>query len=1282
MFRNVLSGIGWWMTPGVVVLAVSCLQDANADLVAHFDPNVMASIFQDGHQDTGGDIPVTGYGDYVGWMSDARSPTPGRNDNAHDGWVDIQQVHIGSKSTWVYHPSGGVLAVDGDDNLLCFDDDTGGADGIKGALDTNIMQLILVGNAASGGSGTDYFIDLLDSGVVGGFSLRYNYDILALEGIVRGQSVVSTPINAGDYFVANLVWDGTNTSAELNITTLGGSVSVNGTPANNDAIDHTRFRIGEDGAGNQGIRGFIGDVYLFNNVTDQSSLVAQLADDYLVVPELVVDRSTGNISIQVPAGQNDITNVVGYKITSASDTLDPGQWLSIADNYDAGSPGPNQRDPDNNWVELTLPSSRNNLSEAEFEGNGASGSNGADFLDGTSTNLGNAWIQFYIEDLGMELLLDDGSVIPLVTRFVGNDGEAFKFGDLDFDGDIDADDFHNVFVPHYGTDTSSFMVPEQYQTGDLDNSGAVTLEDFLIFNDACLTANPGATPLSLGSVPEPNTSALVVLCGILAAVCRLLYGRLTRVLMMAGVLVTLGCLAPTASATIGGVLDMDFEFLTAGSTLNDASLIIENSGNNYYGFWGGGSGANGTPVFQTFGHTTAINNEDTTGYIILRDDRTYTGHGISGVPDPFTTPTPYFSLEPSTSYTFEAVLNWNGDNQARDGIMGQTGSDEWWIRENNGFLEYVFDDGPNRHISTGIIDISGLVNNSDWHHLGITFARDSGNPTQVTITSYFDYQQIHQELASVPLEDVGVATEDIRLGGYNTTATNWFDGWMDHFRISDEVVDPSQFLPIPEAPEYTLQINTDTGAVSLINETGYVLDINAYRITSAGNSLNPAGWNSLDNQDYDGSGSWTELGTTAGELSEGFLGGHSMIATGTTIQLGSAYNTTVDVRDIAIEFHLPSAAPTLFFDGIVEYVTGVETNADFDGDGDVDGADFLSWQLGFGMASPTHANGDANFDGQVDATDIGIWKSQFGTTGGSSGLGSTAAVPEPATAMLGCLALLLGVGLIWIRRVMWCRLGSGWILLESSRGRRPQGARIFPKALRVWQCGSRRDSPTMLRPSSALGIILLCASVSFANVTIERDYRLGDAPEEGAYEGGMPLLIWDSAGTDPAEADRQHLDAFGGTYVNVSDRPGAASGSLGIEFNAGSSESLQTSISMNAPSDMWDDTIFFPAGQEFPHNYENIYAHGMQLWAKPDITYLGQAVRQNLIMDTEQHGFFITNTGTWGLQYDNASNDSGIAVDTSGLVGLWNTNISCFHRSVGPFGDDWERKDTIPCRIR
>ncbi len=76
-------------------------------------------------------------------------------------------------------------------------------------------------------------------------------------------------------------------------------------------------------------------------------------------------------------------------------------------------------------------------------------------------------------------------------------------------------------------------------------------------------------------------------------------------------------------------------------------------------------------------------------------------------------------------------------------------------------------------------------------------------------------------------------------------------------------------------------------------------------------------------------------------------------------------------------------------------VTAGSDNADFDGDGDVDGVDFLIWQRGNGSPGGL-AQGDANNSGAVDAADLAIWQSQYGVPP----LSGLASVPEPSSLTL------------------------------------------------------------------------------------------------------------------------------------------------------------------------------------------------------------------------------------------------------------------------------------------
>jgi hypothetical protein len=95
-------------------------------------------------------------------------------------------------------------------------------------------------------------------------------------------------------------------------------------------------------------------------------------------------------------------------------------------------------------------------------------------------------------------------------------------------------------------------------------------------------------------------------------------------------------------------------------------------------------------------------------------------------------------------------------------------------------------------------------------------------------------------------------------------------------------------------------------------------------------------------------------------------------------------------------------------------------SADFNEDGDINGADFLIWQRGLGVGSSLE-EGDANGDGQVNGTDLAVWRFQFGATGAVVPAGS--AVPEPTgIALITAIAGLVRLGPLSPRRCYTARL--------------------------------------------------------------------------------------------------------------------------------------------------------------------------------------------------------------------------------------------------------------------
>jgi hypothetical protein len=113
----------------------------------------------------------------------------------------------------------------------------------------------------------------------------------------------------------------------------------------------------------------------------------------------------------------------------------------------------------------------------------------------------------------------------------------------------------------------------------------------------------------------------------------------------------------------------------------------------------------------------------------------------------------------------------------------------------------------------------------------------------------------------------------------------------------------------------------------------------------------------------------------------------------------------------SFSFSLPSLTEGLDWDtsellisGELSVIESIMEDADFDGDGDVDGRDFLIWQRGFGLTEQeNNLLGDANGDGNVDAGDLEIWQTQYADSGELSA--SQTAVPEPATSLLVALAV-------------------------------------------------------------------------------------------------------------------------------------------------------------------------------------------------------------------------------------------------------------------------------------
>jgi hypothetical protein len=101
-----------------------------------------------------------------------------------------------------------------------------------------------------------------------------------------------------------------------------------------------------------------------------------------------------------------------------------------------------------------------------------------------------------------------------------------------------------------------------------------------------------------------------------------------------------------------------------------------------------------------------------------------------------------------------------------------------------------------------------------------------------------------------------------------------------------------------------------------------------------------------------------------------------------------------------------SGGGSLTFDNIKVSLIDIVTptiDADFNGNGVVDAADYVLWRKNSGLGTgANNAMGDSDNDGDVDANDYTNWAATFGNNvpGSGSALGVAQAVPEPATLLM------------------------------------------------------------------------------------------------------------------------------------------------------------------------------------------------------------------------------------------------------------------------------------------
>jgi hypothetical protein len=261
---------------------------------------------------------------------------------------------------------------------------------------------------------------------------------------------------------------------------------------------------------------------------------------------------------------------------------------------------------------------------------------------------------------------------------------------------------------------------------------------------------------------------------------------------------------------------------------------------------------------------------------------------------------------------------------------------------------------------------------------------------------------------------IPIGTETAQISAFGTALEGGPDGYIDlvDFTVTGGALENF----------FRLDVNRINGQMAISAGTAN-MDINAYEITSALNSLNPSGWQAgnLEARGVDavedpggatpGPGNdpgetWQVFDASDGRLTEAFLFGSSLFGggSGRTESIGSGYDVGQDAQDVVFMVTTTDGNTVSAF---VNYFESGVLLGDVNLDGDVNGLDVDPF-VDVLLNGPFQAEADMNVDKVVNGLDVDPFVAAV--VGGGA-----AAVPEPATFALLAVAVTF-VGFGWVVR--------------------------------------------------------------------------------------------------------------------------------------------------------------------------------------------------------------------------------------------------------------------------